>query len=173
MRAMIVVMLFISLCSCHRKKQPEYIVLTDKMTVEFSAEMLQEEKFYLTRYGGRLMDNIKGVSLGYHGKRHATLEEARELFIKYSEKLLQRINEDEKMRPFLNQYPFTENDIEFALSFVQKNNRPFADGSIAYASLIRSKITYYRYEKEGKKRFIEIFEEPYQDALQHVQCHER
>ncbi len=173
MRLMIVVMLFISLCSCHREKQPEYIVLTDKMMVEFSNEAFQEEQFYLSSYGGGLMDNIEEIYLGYHCKRHATLEEARELFIRYSEKLLRRINEDEKMRPYLNRYPFTENDIEFALSFVQKNNRPFADGSIAYASLVRGKITYYRYEKEGKKRFIEILKEPYQDALQQVQCHER
>ncbi len=172
MRAIIVVILFISLCSCRREKQPEYIVLVDKMTVEFSANLFQEEGLYLSNYGGGLMDNIKMVSLGYHIKRHATVEEARELFIKYSQKLLQRINEDEKMRPFLNQYPFTEKDIRFRLSFVQKNNRPFTDGSVAHVSLVRENIYYDRYDGE-KKRFIEILKEPYQDALQHVQCHER
>ena len=118
------------------------------------------------------MNNIEMVSLGYHIKRHATVEEARELFIKYSQKLLQRINEDEKMRPFLNQYPFTEKDIRFGLSFVQQNKKEFTDGSVAYVSLVRENIYYYRYDGE-KQRFVEILEEPYQVALQHVQCHAR
>ncbi len=172
MRAILLVVLLFALWGCHRKEQPEYIVLVDKMMVEFSNEMLQEEKFYLTRYGGGLRHDIEMVCLGYRTKRRATVEEARELFIKYSQKLLQRINEDEKMRPFLNQYPFTANDIEFGLSFVQKNNRPFTDGSVAYVSVVRGNIYYYRYDG-GKRDFVEILKEPYQDALQHVQCHER
>ncbi len=172
MRLMIVVMLFISLCSCHRKEQPEYIVLVDKMMVEFSNEMLQEEKFHLSRYGGGLRHDIKMVSLGYRAKRHATVEEARELFIKYSQKLLKRINEDEKMRPFLNQYPFTENNIEFGLSFFQKNQKEFTDGSVSYVFLVRGKIFYCRYDGE-KNQLVDLLVEPYQDALHQVQCHER
>ena len=92
------------------------------------------------------------------------MDEARELEFKMLTLLQKRINENEKIRPFLREYPFPLERIHICLSFYDENNRPWTDGSITFLGYARNKIYYDAYDAEDCS-FIDLKDEPIEEAI--------
>jgi len=128
-----------------------------------------EKKYHLDCFGtgGRFADNVGEINIKFMAFQRGTIEEARILEVKMTEDLLTRINTHEKIRPFLNTYPFDVKDIKISISFRKEDGSCYKDGSVAYVSHIKNKLFY---DKEDPKtgELIEIMEEPYEEALKIV-----
>ncbi len=128
-----------------------------------------EKKYHLDCFGtgGRFADNVAEIDIKFIAFQKGTIEEARILEVKMIEDLLVRINAHEKIRPFLNTYPFDLKNIEISISFRKEDGSCYTDGSIVYVSHIKNNLS-YRAEDPKTGQLIGIHKEPYEEALKIV-----
>ena len=147
--------------------QKEYIKLVDRITANFTKELTKEKNMYLFGYGGRMMFDVEEISMSYNVVKHASIDEARRLFVEVAERYLARINADEKLRPFLHNYPFTINNLDLGIGF--ENEKRQAHDDLAYV-VYRKKTGKIVYNANDPKEdmFYKIYEEPYEEAVRLV-----
>lgn len=168
MRFFLLMTLLLFLSCASRKTTPDYITLLDNTTAKFNKELLQEHQLVCRGYGGRLMEDISEVTQHYILRKKCDVNTARRIAIPCIEKLVTMINADKKLHPFLHQYPFPANRINFTISFVDKDGNDYKDGSVAYITIFDGRIFYAKYNPESDA-LEDIWKEGYADALRIVQ----
>src|SRR3990167_5708408 len=111
--------------------EAKYIKLADKITSRFCKEVSKPKGLHLCGYGGALMYDVKQLDLYYYSHQCLTLEEARKLYVEVAEIYLSYINEDEKIRPYLHDYPFTMKNLDLMMSFSDKRNKKYDNGNVS------------------------------------------
>ena len=66
----------------------------------------------------------------------------REILVDSVEELLKQINADEELRPFLKNYPFTENEVEIELYIVNKHGESLLYPNICIGSAYERSINF-------------------------------
>lgn len=147
----------------------DYIKLADRLTLKHIQHM-QRKGFYTSLFGGKMMDDLKGVALGFQMKKSPTVDEVREIFINGAEDLLKLMNTDKQIRPYLHDFPFTINNLEYSLTFERIKNENLNYEPVGYASNCRGKILYRAYDesKPSGHQFQMLHEESYEQALKIV-----
>ncbi|MBT7264242.1 MAG: hypothetical protein HN831_02040 [Waddliaceae bacterium] len=139
---------FLALFSCgtndpFKRLEPEHIKAFNRMIAPFIEEMKNTEDLSPTIVSGELMDRVNTVALHFKSYESLSLEECRELYVSCTQRLLDYINNHEEILPYLAIYPFTENEIEFAIAFNKPGTYERVDNKfIAYVSNINGKVCY-------------------------------
>lgn len=125
-----------------------------------------EENLFLVGSGGAMMDDIQEIILQYGSNQKLTVDQARMLFVKKAESLLTMINDSQKIRPFLHNYPFTSQNIFFSISFYDADNGLIDPPYIAYVSMdTRRNRIRYLVNDEANDDLKLVYDEPYEEAL--------
>lgn len=146
----------------------DYLKYVDEIIKSFADEMKVQFNLQCDGSGGNMPRDVETLTVSFSMNRRGTIEESRELEVHVAEKFLLAINTNEKIRPFLREYPFTIERIQVGISFCNSCNEFFADGTIAYLSLIKGRI-FYRIYDPFKQLLVEFFDEPYEEAQKIVQ----
>ena len=110
-------------------------------------------------------DILEELGILFFAHHEATVEEARELEVRTTERLGFLINTHQGIRPFLKEYPFPVSRIEVKIGFFDEEKKcPYANG-VAFVFQNHSLIRYNR-SQDGK--LVTILEEPYEEALNKV-----
>lgn len=96
---------------------PEYIRAYDRVENRYIQEMRQRYNATVVGTGGSMMRNIKYVYVAFHLCGEVSIEKSREVYVDFVNELQTRINADVKIRPYLEKYPFSVNDISIQLAF--------------------------------------------------------
>ncbi len=147
-----------------------YLKYADEIIHTFEKECVKEFKEFKLRSigsGGRMPNDVEEIGVNFSAYEPATIEEARALEVTLTEKLLKKINAHEKIRPYLREYPFPSNRTEVSVSFHKRNGDYYTDGSVAYVSHILNQISYCAADPKTQD-FIDLLEEPYEDAVKLV-----
>ncbi|WP_316355689.1 hypothetical protein [Candidatus Neptunichlamydia sp. REUL1] len=123
------------------------------------------EKYGLTcsGSGGALMDKVNSITLVFDSREeNVPIERARSLFVKSLEDYLSRINDDEKLRPYLSDYPFTQSGVNFRISFQATKK-----DEIYLVFLSHGKIIYMT-KDENQAPLVKVSEETYEEAREIV-----
>jgi hypothetical protein len=160
-----------SAISNNTKTEPSnynYEFYADRITNQFIKEMKKEHSLICIGSGGSMPHDVESILIVMQAYQQANIEQAAELLVKATEKLKDLVNKDEKIRPFLREYPFTTNRTIIRISFDDHNNRHYPDKkSIAFVFQVRDEIIYHYYDTE-KEQYFELFKEPYETAKQRV-----
>lgn len=154
--------------SCVPKSQPEYIALLNKTTAQFNEEMLKVKQLSCRGFGGSFMYDISGVTQHYRTTKKCDVVAARRLVVTSVERLIDMINADPKLHPFLSQNPFPSDNVKFSIAFVDKKGHEYIDGSVAYVSMQDGRI-YYDKRNAITGKLEDLWQENYCDALRIVQ----
>ena len=124
--------------------------------------------------GSGMPFDVEFISVYLDIKKKGTVEEGRDLFVKLTDHFVKVVNQHEKLRPYLREYPFTPARAHLLLSFCDKGGMINKDGSVAYVCMGRDKKIYYDdgnpdRSNEQKSLFIE----PYEEALKIVKSKEQ
>jgi hypothetical protein len=136
----------------------------DKILKKVAIKVNQETGLIPFGSGGRMLDQIKMMHLAFVCHEPIDIEKARELVVKASDELLREINSDEKIRPYLGNYPFEPKNITIQI-FIQKLDGHSFGGkelSVIHAS---DGIIQYEIESPDPYRLMNAFEETYEEAL--------
>lgn len=129
------------------------------------------------KIGGKYQMSPCGVGLGEDEgiwlmslsfQRYGSLQhqsEARTLIVNCVIDLLDAINQDINLRPFLKNYPFTEKNISFAIYNSTKTGYPVYDPFIHSFSADQGRVSYDTKDPEIKYGFKNSYEEPFEEAL--------
>ena len=149
-------------------KEPQYCKYANKVAKSFRHSVKERYHLIPMSYGGSFMGNISEISQTFRAMdKNYSIEQARELVINCSEDFLDRINQDEKIKPYLAQYPFPNNRIRMQISFYNKNRERVSSDNIALVGLGNDKIYYCIYDRESEK-LVDIHEEMYEEAVRIV-----
>ena len=176
--------------SMHAKERPVYVKYVHEIVNEYIKEMEREHGLHCIGSGGGMPKDVEEVGVMFTIQKKVTsLEEARELEIAAIQKLLDHINNHPKIRPFLREYPFKYDRVRISISFTDKNNEQFTDGSITYMFQAKNNLFYCTSEKYIAKgyqitdpdtnevytvpdredyKLIDYYDEPYEEAVKKI-----
>jgi len=128
----------------------------------------KSENVSLTAFGGGFLDNhVNHLALRFSSYKTLDLEQARIFFVLGANGFLRTIDQDLKIRPYLNDYPFPYKEIIFSISFFKQNEDYVDKEYITHISLYEGKVLYCHYN-ETNKRLETFYSEPYPDAYKIV-----
>ena len=150
--------------------EPYYCKIIDRITHKYLKEYILPQGLDCICIGGSMVYDVKMVALGFVSYKALNVDEARKLYVNIVEEYLHRVNCNEEVRPYLHNYPFTINNLEFTIRFSHPNGKRIADGHVAYMSFIASRnlIFYSSYDYKIDD-FQDLHQESYEEALKIVQ----
>src|SRR3989304_10206716 len=123
--------IFLILCMSCQKTQteddsPEYIVFAHEILNTLAHEMEKEYGLHCIGNGGGMPHDVEELSVNFIAYQRASIDEARELEVKVTERFLEIINSHKNIRPFLREYPFTVHRAEVSIAFNRKDNTRYS-----------------------------------------------
>jgi hypothetical protein len=152
---------FITACTHQSAENKEAYRLMNS----FAAKQEKKNKLQVFGIGGSWYDNILILDLDFIGYRHVDIPQTRLLIVTCAEEFLNQINSDEQIRPYLNHYPFTVEDIHLGILFNEKKTGRFVrPPNIAFVTLVSGNIIYTSdYDPLGP--LTDMHKESYEEAL--------
>ena len=148
-------------------KQPDHVKAAKELTYVFARQVEKEFNVSCIGTGGGMPHDVEVIAVDFMSYEVGTVEKAREFIVKTTEKFLTMINENEKIRPFLREYPFKANRAEVSIAYRRRSdNGGRKDGSVIHAFQGRNRIFYYIEKEDGQRE--KVNEESYDDALKIV-----
>lgn len=123
-------------------KSPEYLKYVDGIIVNFVTDVEKKYELHCYGSGGSMPTDIEKIDVLFISYAKSTVADARKMELALVQELLNRINDDKKIRPYLREYPFGSDRVHISISFrTETDDRPL-DGSVALVSLVNNKIYY-------------------------------
>jgi hypothetical protein len=143
-------------------KRPVYIQYVDEITNNFIQEAKSKLGLICWGRGGSMPHDVKSIEVAFICYQHGAIDKARALEVETTEMLIKLVNEHEKIRPFLHQYPFPPDSAEVLISFRKPNEDEYQDGSVALTFQVRNIIFYKAANQDDL--YTTLAEEPYAEA---------
>jgi len=112
-----------------------------------------------------MMNDIQVMFMSFNYYQEVDLKEARELIIYAVKEYLTAINDNQEVRPYLHDYPFTAKNVGIDIFFYNSDGSDLSPDKISCAQCSDGKIECYVYSAES---FTMIREESYEEALQAI-----
>jgi hypothetical protein len=167
--------LFLSLflclaCQSLNFKQAPGDKLTNQLISKVTQKLSKKYPFKISVVGGG--EDEKGiwkisVHYDYYGSA-LNLEQSRILMVNVVEIYLNEINNNEKIRPFLRNYPFTIDNFHLAIITNKPNGEWYFDPAIDTISTINDTIDYSTRDPNNHFKYKNTVVEKYEDALKIV-----
>jgi hypothetical protein len=151
--------------------EEKHAKLAGKLIYKYCKEITKANKaLRVTGTGGRMMGDIQQIAISCFLYKHLTVSDARRLYVDMGEQFLALINNDEAIRPYMHEYPFTAKNFELLISVMDPITKTFSAQGVALILLVEKKeiICYEAYDHKLDK-FITLHEETYAEARAIVQ----
>jgi len=161
--AFLLVGVFFQACSTKSKEEiAAYELMNSFIKVE-----KKENNLCLMGIGTSMPDTIHKFNLTFVTYQNLNVNQARILFINSTQKLLDRVNVNRQIRPYLNNYPFNAKNLDFTIMFEDIRGNFVNPPHIAFVSLTDGKIR-YNINDPITDEFNKIHSETYEEALRIV-----
>ena len=154
---------------CNNSPNSYQIRNDEKIANELMKNVAQELNTKLNLYpcgtGGRMMHEIKMLALAFDYYQPITIEEGRNLLITSIDIFVKAVNDDERIRPYLANYPFEPKNVQIRIFLRNPNGSNPGPGEFAVISSIDG-ILEYDVNDPKNPLFTTIHKESYQEALQ-------
>ncbi|MBS0628183.1 MAG: hypothetical protein JSS09_08240, partial [Verrucomicrobia bacterium] len=117
-----------------------------EITNTFKKEMKEQFDLLCTGQGGSMPYDIQSIGVDFVVHRQMTIQEARELEIRSTERFVEIINAHEAIRPYLRDYPWNHNRARVMIAFRNKNGDDYSEG-VRLILQAKEKVFYYGPEK--------------------------
>ena len=158
----------LSLSSCLKVdesyKHPEYMNLLREIEYETIQE-LKKKGLYISGFGGCLMDCIRLVDLSFRYEKYADISKARELIVLVVETFLKKINNHEKIRPDLCNYPFSSDNLDIQIDLIG-NDKIIKKKKMEIVNFVVLKegMIFYKYSGINNSIYKNLEKETYKEA---------
>lgn len=149
---------------CCAFSEPKYCKLSDRIFVPYNKELKAQKRLYLVGSGGAMMDDIQKVNAHYTSFERLTVEQARRLYVEVAEGYLCRYNQNEQIRPYLHNYPFTIDNVDVMIGFENEQRQHMDQGFVALMYVSKNHRLLYRGYDHERRSFTDLYEEPYETA---------
>jgi hypothetical protein len=154
-------------CASLGYQSPRYVKLAAEITEKTAQKLKGKKNLYLIGTGGGMMNDIQAMHMSFHFYQEVDLKEARELVVYAVNEYLLDINNNEEIRPYLHEFPFTAQNVEIRIFIYKPDGTCPSLDKIDYISAINGILTYYLDLPETYSRRA-ICKETYEEALQSI-----
>ena len=158
------VLFLFSGCCFFKKDYPE---IAHEITLRTAKQLEKEKGMELVGTGGGMIKQVNRLSMFLNYYSPQEIPEARKLALFVTDKFLYNINSDEKVRPYLNNYPFKIEDLKIFLSFLPSKYREVEPGKLDHIVINNGRLTFNTRSKETG-RLTTLFEETIEEAREKV-----
>jgi len=127
------------------------------------------ENYHMKGMGtrGRFAEFVREIGVTFKHNGALSKEEILVIYYECVEELLNRVNSDEQIRPFLLNYPFSKENISIEMSFYpEEGYGDLPEGEIAHLFSSGKRLCFYTYiEETGISK--KMYEEPYKFPINH------
>lgn len=156
------------LCTAFGYREPNYCKIVDRVTKGFLKEHVKPRHIMLSGYGGAMMNDIQEIFLSFLSYEALNVEEARVLYVEMMEEYLRRINCNEKIRPYLHNFPFGIDNIKLTIGFEDRERQIAQDGHVALMFIGKNHELHFRGYDPETEEFYSLHRESYEEALKLV-----
>ncbi len=150
----------------HQAKPIEEVM--DGILSTFVKKMREEHGLRCYSIGGRLTDHVEEIGASFTIIKHASQKQARKITSLVVESLLQEINSNDQLKPYLKEYPFPIDRVKLRIHFKKRNGYSYCDGSVKQITVEGKEISYFR-RLPNLAEFEEVFaKEGYSQAKDKV-----
>ena len=132
----------------------------------YAAKVQKEKGWLIHHYGGGFHEKIDEIYMSFSIRQHVTIDEARRLMVTTIGDFLTHVNQDERVKPFLNPYPYTSDSLDIGLAFVDDEYIMLYNHELAFVLLKKGKIVYCI---RGDGMLEDIHEETLEEAYRIVE----
>jgi len=168
----VVLMIFMGLkVNGKEDESPVYTQYVAEVTSSFLKEMYKEYGFECGASWGRMPYDVEEISVSLVACQSATIEQAREIEIKTTERLVQIINAHEKIKPYLRERPFPSGRARVSIAFEKQRQKGMhsVDNNVVYVLQAKNRIYYQAENPDNPYVYKDIKDESYEEALKIVQ----
>lgn len=168
-RLLISICLTLATFSCTVKERPSYRIsekeaLADEITQKVAFRLKKEKGLKPCGSGGGMMDQIWMLSLSFNYNKPVSIEEGRELLIAILDCYTDAVNADERIRPYLQNYPFRPGNFEIFIFLREPDGTKVPRGELSILSS-RKNLLEYEYYEPGTGRLKVRHKETYTEAV--------
>lgn len=142
-------------------------ILSDEILKKAAIELMAKTGLQPCGTGAQMLDQIKMLALSFYYKKPLQIHEARALLIKSVDVLVDAVNADERIRPYLNNYPFTPKNVEIRIFLRRHDSFDVPPGELSAVSAITG-IFEYEIDNPQTKLFTTILSETYEEAKKKI-----
>jgi hypothetical protein len=137
--------------------------LADECLQKAAVQLKKEKDLYLCGTGGGMMDQIRMLALSFNYYKPVDIEKGRELLISAVNQLADVVNADERIRPYLKNYPFGPENIEIRIFIKNPDGSSVSSEKLRVISAEEGFLNYYIDNPTGGL-FITVLKETYETA---------
>jgi hypothetical protein len=149
------------------EEESDYTQYVDEIVNKFAKDMKRRFGLVCEGSGGSMPYDVEEIMVNFQMYHKVSIEEARKLEIEATEALVKMINDHEKIRPYLREFPFPAGRTEVQIGFVNKRGLPHTDGSVVFLFQARDRLLYRKVNKQTE-RLEPLYEESYEEAYNKV-----
>jgi hypothetical protein len=156
----------------NQKKPAPYMGHAHQVMRRSAKRIAKELNLVCSGSGGGMPYNVREMMLKFTCYQEGSVELARELEVKATEIFLEEVNSHEKIRPFLDIYPFTPDRAKISIVFNKKGGGSYPKESIVFSLQVNNRIHYF-IKGTDPRPFKAVYDEPYEEALKMVQSSQK
>ncbi|WP_420421709.1 hypothetical protein [Simkania sp.] len=152
-----------------KEEQPDYVKISSEIMAEYINDINMTYGVSCYGSGGSFLDNVKMISLSFSASNmNLSIDQSRIMIVNAVESLLKRVNDDERIHPYLEHFPFSSRGIKISFSFHNNKGERVSEEFVAYASTDeKGRVFYSGYDHKAEK-FKDLHQETYEEALRIV-----
>lgn len=109
----------------------DYIKESTRIENQLVKEICAEYNLRVFCLGGGYMDEHDYLHFSFQYPKPLTISAAEDMVVQITEKVLARINEEQPLRPYLHNYPFTVKDVKVSIHSVDyMTNKPYTQSEV-------------------------------------------
>ncbi len=163
----LLLMIYTSCCNSPNEADTSHMPskqsLANEVRNQTFAQLKMEKELYPCGVGSGMMNQIKMLALAFNYYKDADIEHARELLMAGATLFLNKINSNEQIRPYLDNYPFRPENIQIIIYLQTPIGSPPDFGKLIVVSMSDG-ILRYSIENSKTGPLITIHEETYEEA---------
>lgn len=146
----------------------EYVVISQQIRSDVAAKLVKRYNMKVIGITGGLADCVNVLGLSFQIRGPLTKERLREILVDCVEELLAPINANERLRPFLKNYPFTAEGIDIEIFVVDNTGVKVYHPEIMLAAAYEGILKYRTFDKHAEFGYQSTTVEDYATALKIV-----
>jgi hypothetical protein len=160
-------------CNCDLKRgdpipYSEKERLADEVLASAAIKLRNEKGLVLCGTGGGMLGQIRMLALSFDYRNPVTIQKGRELLIAAVQTLVAETNRNEKIRPYLQNYPFSSTNVEIRIFLQNNDGSNFGQEELCAITAIDGILRYRAESRNGQLENL-LYKETYEEALRKLE----
>ncbi len=158
------------LVGCSDFTRPSYVPsekqkVVNELRRRVATELMVKTGLQPCGTGGQMMDQVKMLALAFAYNKPLEIEEGRKLLVNAVETFVLAINSDERIRPYLNNYPFKPENVEIVI-VINNSDKSSVEPEKICLLVARRGICKYEVHDSKTELLKTIYQETFFEAQQ-------